>query len=64
MSILKDTLMEALENIKPRQAMALANEVVYASGCGCTGTCGQSCWGGCNAGCTGNCGRSCYGQCS
>lgn len=64
MSILKDSLMDALDKLKPQQSYALADALVYASGCGCTGSCGQSCYGGCNAGCTGNCGRSCSGACS
>lgn len=64
MSLLKDTLMDALELLKPKSAVVLANEMVYASGCGCTGSCGQSCSGGCEAGCTGSCGRSCSGGCS
>lgn len=64
MSILTDTLMDALKDLKPQNALALANGMVYASGCGCTGNCGQSCAGGCETGCTGNCGRSCSGSCS
>lgn len=63
-SILQDKLMDALEALKPKQAFSLDNNLVYASGCGCTGNCGQSCSGGCLAGCTGNCGRSCSGRCS
>lgn len=64
MSILTDTLMDALRDLKPQNSLALANGMVYASGCGCTGNCGQSCAGGCETGCTGNCGRSCSGSCS
>lgn len=72
MSILTDTLMDALKDLKPQNSLALANGMVYASGCGCTGNCGQSCVGGCEAscedscraGCTNNCGRSCSGSCS
>lgn len=64
MSILTDKLMDALKDLKPKSALALANGMVYASGCGCTGNCGQSCSGGCEVGCTGNCGRSCSGSCS
>lgn len=64
MSILTDTLMDALRDLKPQNALAFANGMVYASGCGCTGNCGQSCAGGCETGCTGNCGRSCSGSCS
>lgn len=64
MSILTDTLMDALKDLKPQNSLALANGMIYASGCGCTGNCGQSCAGGCETGCTGNCGRSCYGSCS
>ncbi len=64
MSILKDSLMDALNALKPQQSYALVDSLVYASGCGCTGNCGQSCSGGCEVGCTGNCGRSCSGACS
>lgn len=64
MSILKDGLMDALDALKPQKSYALADGFVYASGCGCTGNCGQSCSGGCETGCTGNCGRSCSGACS
>jgi hypothetical protein len=49
---------------------ALASEIqtsgTYVSeselSCGCTGDCGQSCHGGCEAGCSGDCGRSCSGS--
>lgn len=64
MSILKDNIMAALEALKPKNSYNLTDELVYASGCGCTGNCGQSCSGGCEVGCTGNCGRSCSGACS
>lgn len=64
MSVLTDKLMDALKDLKPQNSLALANGMVYASGCGCTGNCGQSCAGGCETGCTGNCGRSCSGSCS
>lgn len=64
MSILKDSLMDALDKLIPQQSYALTDGVIYASGCGCSGSCGQSCSGGCEVGCTGNCGRSCYGSCS
>lgn len=64
MSILTDKLMHALRDLKPQTAVAFANNMGYASGCGCTGNCGQSCSGGCEVGCTGNCGRSCSGSCS
>jgi len=56
--------MDALRDLKPQTAVAFANNMGYASGCGCTGNCGQSCSGGCEVGCTGNCGRSCSGSCS
>lgn len=62
MFVLKESLMAALESIMPKDA-ALSNiSYAYAGGCGCTGNCGQSCSGGCEAGCTGNCGRSCSGS--
>lgn len=64
MSVLSDKIMNALESILPEKPMAFSDNLVYASGCGCTGNCGQSCSGGCLAGCTGNCGRSCSGRCS
>lgn len=62
MSVLKESLMNALESIMPKSAIAVAAPYIYASGCGCTGNCGQSCSGGCEVGCTGNCGRSCSGS--
>lgn len=62
MGLLNDAVMSALQNLKPNYQPAMAGEVYYASGCGCTGNCGQSCSGGCLAGCTGNCGRSCSGS--
>lgn len=64
MSILKDSLMDALDALKPQQSYEFADGLVYASGCGCTGNCGQSCAGGCETSCIGNCGRSCSGACS
>lgn len=64
MSVLTDAIMEALDKIIPAQPFSFTDNLVYASGCGCTGDCGQSCHGGCEAGCTGDCGRSCSGSCS
>lgn len=64
MSVLKDSLMDALDALRPQDSYAFDEGLVYASGCGCTGNCGQSCSGGCETGCTGNCGRSCSGACS
>ena len=64
MSILNDVLMDVLGRLKPQGPVAFSNELAYASGCGCTGSCGQSCAGGCDSGCSGNCGRSCSGGCS
>ena len=58
--ILDKDLMNTLDSIQPK--MAVAASYAYASGCGCTGNCGQSCSGGCEAGCSGNCGRSCSGS--
>lgn len=64
MSLLNDIVMATLKAMKPNYEPALAGNVYYASGCGCTGNCGQSCRGGCETGCSGNCGRSCSGSCS
>lgn len=64
MTVLNEKLMDALESIKPQGSFSLKYDLAYASGCGCTGDCGQSCRGGCEAGCTGDCGRSCSGSCS
>ena len=72
MSLLSDEIMKALEMIKPKMAPAFAGTGYYASGCGCTGNCGQSCVGSCadscedtcNVACSGNCGRSCSGNLS
>ena len=62
MGLLNDTILEKLKLLKQNYLPALAGEVYYASGCGCTGNCGQSCSGGCETGCSGNCGRSCSGS--
>lgn len=62
MGLLNDKLMEALDVLQAGHEPAFAGASYYASGCGCTGNCGQSCRGGCEAGCSGNCGRSCYGS--
>lgn len=62
MGLLNDAVMAALKAIKPNYEPVLAGEIYYASGCGCTGNCGQSCRGGCEVGCSGNCGRSCSGS--
>ena len=62
MGLLNDTILNALESLKVNYKPALAGEIYYASGCGCTGNCGQSCSGGCETGCSGNCGRSCSGS--
>lgn len=62
MGFLSDSVMDMLHNIKTNYEPAVAGNVYYASGCGCTGNCGQSCSGGCEAGCSGNCGRSCSGS--
>lgn len=64
MGFLSDKMMETLQSIKAQYKPALAGEIYYAAGCGCTGNCGQSCSGGCEVGCTGNCGRSCSGSAS
>ncbi len=62
MSLLNDAILSALNIIKQNFSPALAVDVYYASGCGCTGNCGQSCSGGCETGCSGSCGRSCSGS--
>lgn len=62
MRLLNENILDALRNMKPRYTPALAGEIYYASGCGCTGNCGQSCAGGCETGCSGTCGRSCSGS--
>ena len=62
MGLLNDAVMATLKAMKPNYKPALAGEIYYASGCGCTGNCGQSCRGGCEVGFTGNCGRSCSGS--
>ena len=62
MGLLNATILNALESLKVNYKPALAGEIYYANGCGCTGNCGQSCSGGCEAGCSGNCGRSCSGS--
>lgn len=62
MGFLSDSVMELLHNIKNNYEPAMTENVYYASGCGCTGNCGQSCSGGCETGCSGSCGRSCSGS--
>ena len=62
MGLLNDKLIEALQSLQEKHEPAFAGASYYASGCGCTGNCGQSCAGGCETGCTGNCGRSCSGS--
>lgn len=62
--VLDDVLMSILNKLQPQRAQVATNPLVYAGGCGCTGNCGQSCYGGCESGCTGNCGRSCSGNMS
>lgn len=61
MGLLNDTLLETIKNMKANYTPYQTSDLYYASGCGCTGNCGQSCAGGCETGCTGNCGRSCSG---
>lgn len=62
MGLLNEKIIDALKIMKGQYTPALAGDVYYASGCGCTGNCGQSCHGGCETGCSGNCGRSCSGS--
>lgn len=61
MGFLNDKIIDALNTLQKNYRSTFADTAYYASGCGCTGNCGQSCSGGCLTGCTGNCGRSCYG---
>lgn len=62
MGLLNDTILDALRNMKANYTPALACDAYYASGCHCSGNCGQSCAGGCETGCSGSCGRSCSGS--
>lgn len=62
MSLLTNELMSALKMLKPQTVPAFAGNTYYASSCGCTGNCGQTCSGGCETGCSGSCGRSCSGS--
>lgn len=64
MNFLTDAIINALEELKKKYEPAFANASYYASGCACTGDCGQSCSGGCETGCSGDCGRSCSGYAS
>ena len=64
MSVLKVSLMNTLTALMPKTVSSEINSDNYMNGCGCTGNCGQSCSGGCEAGCEGNCGRSCPGGAS
>lgn len=61
-NVLDEVLMKLLEKIQPQKVSVGSYSPVQAMGCGCTGNCGQSCAGGCEAGCSGNCGRSCSGS--
>ena len=58
MGLLNEKILAALNSLQANYEPAVAGVSYYASGCGCTGNCGQSCSGGCATGCTGNCGRS------
>lgn len=62
MGFLTDTIIDALNDMKMNFEPAPAGVSYYANGCGCTGNCGQTCYGGCEVGCSGNCGRSCSGS--
>lgn len=64
MSFLSDTIMDMLHDLKANFEPVPAEADYYASGCGCTGDCGQSCSGSCETGCSGDCGRSCSGSAS
>ena len=62
MELLSEKILIALNSLQANYEPAIADVSYYASGCGCTGNCGQSCAGGCLAGCEGSCGRSCSGS--
>ena len=62
MGLLNNAILEVLKSMKTKYKPALAGEIYYVNGCGCTGNCGQSCSGGCETGCSGNCGTSCSGS--
>lgn len=64
MGLLSGNILDSLNSLQANYEPTFAGASYYASGCGCTGNCGQSCSGGCEAGCTGNCARSCSGACS
>jgi modification target Cys-rich repeat protein len=63
-NLLEDSLIRILEKLQPTFASVDGYTPVNAMACGCTGSCGQSCAGGCESGCSGDCGRSCSGGCS
>lgn len=62
--ILNEETMTALETCVSGYVGSGSYAVEAEMACGCTGDCGQSCAGGCEAGCSGDCGRSCSGACS
>lgn len=62
MGFLSDTVIGSLKAVQAGYKPVFADTSYYASGCGCTGDCGQSCSGDCYAGCSGDCGRSCAGM--
>lgn len=64
MGLLSDAILEELKSMKANYKLVMAGEAYPASGCWCTGTCGQSCSGDCEVGCSGSCGRSCSGDAS
>lgn len=63
MSVLEKKLLDALNLIKPNIQVAFMPNMAYASGCGCTGTCGRGCSGGCSDSCSGYCSGDCSGNC-
>ena len=62
MGLFNDNILDALNSLQANFEPAFDSASYYASGCGCTGNCGQSCAGGCETGCSGSCGRSCSGS--
>lgn len=62
MVVLEEKTMEFLVQIQPKMPSVYPDSTITL--CGCTGSCGQSCVGGCKSGCTGDCGRSCSGTAS
>lgn len=62
--VLSDSVMSGLESAVSGYESSGSYAAESMMSCGCSGNCGQSCAGGCEAGCSGDCGRSCSGSCS